>query len=249
MEVKKMATAKKTELIEIRPIEIEEVTVRIRGTAPLIMHAWSAKAKRQILEKELKITKTSSRDKKNPIEEFAGSMYWLTPMPEEFTEEALTKALEGARFGFPVTAFKQAAISTAYRMGWTKDMASIRGVFFIKPNADGYYAGDLKISPDHKKIDTIPNVFTNLGMVEIHSDGPQMREDTVVLSGISRSPDIRYRGMFTNWYADLTIQYNKNGQYTKEQILNFINAAGFSCGIGEWRIERDGVFGTYQIET
>ena len=244
-----MAVAKKTELIEIKPIEIEEAKVRIRGTSPLIMHAWSAKAKREILIKELQITKTKGRDKKNPLEDFCSSMYWLTKMPEEFTEEAVSEALEGARFGFPVTAFKQSAISAAYRMGWTKDMASIRGAFFIKPDAEGYYAGDLMISSDRKRIDIVTNVFTPISLVEIHSDTPVMREDMVVVGGIGRAADIRYRGQFNNWYADLTIQYNKNGQYSLEQILNFINAGGFTNGVGEWRPEKDGLNGMFQIET
>lgn len=244
-----MAMAKKTELVEIRPIEIEETKVRIRGTSPLIMHAWSAKAKREILTKELQLTKTKGRDKKNPLEDFCSSMYWLTKMPEEFTDEAVGEALEGARFGFPVTAFKQAAISAAYRMGWTKDMASIRGAFFIKPDADGYYAGDLRISADQKRIDVVTNEYTPAALVEIHSDTPVMREDMVVVGGISRSADIRYRGQFNNWYADLTIQYNKNGTYTIEQVLNFINAGGFCIGVGEWRPERDGLNGMFQIET
>lgn len=244
-----MAVAKKTELIEIKPIEIEEAKVRIHGTSPLIMHAWSAKAKREILTKELQLTKTKGRDRKNPLEDFCSSMYWLTKMPEEFTDEAVSEALEGARFGFPVTAFKQAAISAAYRMGWTKDMASIRGAFFIRPDAEGYYAGDLRISPDQKRIDIIPNVFTPMSLVEIHSDTPMMREDMVVVGGMSRAADIRYRGQFSNWWTDLTIQYNKNGQYSLEQILNFINAGGFTNGVGEWRPEKDGLNGMFQIET
>lgn len=38
-----MAT-KKVELIEIRPVELRSVTIRIVGDTPLIMHAWSDKA-------------------------------------------------------------------------------------------------------------------------------------------------------------------------------------------------------------
>ena len=53
-----MATAKKTELVEIRPIDIQHIKVRITGDSALVMHAWDAKAKRQILEKELGFQKT-----------------------------------------------------------------------------------------------------------------------------------------------------------------------------------------------
>ncbi len=42
--------AQKTELIEIKPIEMVRVPVRIVGDTPLIVHAWSEKAKRMMLE-------------------------------------------------------------------------------------------------------------------------------------------------------------------------------------------------------
>ena len=53
-----MATKKaNTEVIEIRPIEIKKVTIRIVGDTPLIMHAWSEKAKRMMLEAQMGIAK------------------------------------------------------------------------------------------------------------------------------------------------------------------------------------------------
>ena len=36
---------KTTEIIEIQPIKLQKVNVRIVGDTPLIMHAWSEKAK------------------------------------------------------------------------------------------------------------------------------------------------------------------------------------------------------------
>lgn len=44
-----MATAKKIETVEIKPIEIKQVTLRIEGDTPIIMHAWSEKAKKKPL--------------------------------------------------------------------------------------------------------------------------------------------------------------------------------------------------------
>ena len=43
-----MATQKNTqqEVIEIKRVDIRKATIRIRGTAPLIMHKWSEKAKK-----------------------------------------------------------------------------------------------------------------------------------------------------------------------------------------------------------
>lgn len=209
-----------TEIIEIRPIQIKKATVHIVGDTPLIMHAWSEKAKREMLEKQMKVTKTKSRDAKNPVEDFIRSMYWLSPMPEEMTMEAFDEAIaNGARFGFPITAFKQAAISAAYRMGWAKDKMSMRGAFFI----DG----------DENQ------------MLEIKSDAPIMREDMVKVG--MGTADIRYRGEFRNWSADINISFNENGQYSLEQIINIINAGGYVCGVGEWRPERDGQYGMFHV--
>lgn len=210
----------KKEVIEIRPIDIRTTTIRIVGDTPLIMHAWSEKAKREILDKQMKVTKSKARDAKNPVEDFIRSMYWLTPMPTEMTEEGFEKAISnGAQFGFPVTAIKQAAISAAYRMGWTKDKMSMRGTFFIKGDENQ--------------------------MFRIFSDTPIMREDMVKVG--MGTADIRYRGEFRNWYADLEISFNQNGQYTLEQIVNIINAGGYSCGLGEWRPERDGQYGMFHV--
>lgn len=215
-----MAT-KKTEVIEIRPIEIKKVTVRVVGDTPLIMHAWSEKAKRMMLEAQMGIAKGKKKEVKNPADDFIRSMYWLTPMPEDGTMESFEEAIaNGARFGFPVTAFKQAAISAAYRMGWAKDKMSMRGAFYIDSDENG--------------------------MIEIHSDTPEMREDMVKVG--MGTADIRYRGEFKNWYADLTISYNANGQYSLENIVNIINAGGYVCGVGEWRPERDGQNGMFHVQ-
>lgn len=208
------------DVMEIAPIKITNVTIRIVGTTPLIMHAWSEKAKREMLDKQMKVTKTKAREAKNPFEDFIRSMYWLTDMPTEMTPEAFKNAINnGARFGFPVTAFKQAAISAAYRMGWTKDKMSLRGAFFIEGDENQ--------------------------MLEIKSDTPIMREDMVKVG--MGTADIRYRGEFRNWYADMTISFNENGQYSLEQIINIINAGGYVCGVGEWRPERDGQYGMFQV--
>lgn len=238
---------KKVEIIEIKPIKVTNYKIRIVGDSPLIVHAWSAKAKREILEKEIGATKAKAREPKNPIEDFCSSMYWLTPMPEEFTEETVAKSLETAKFGFPLTGIKQAALSAAYRMGWAKDKVSMKGDFFIVPEHDYYYAGDLHVDYEKKKVSVIPNQIRYEPMIEIHSDKPFMREDPVKVG--MGAADLRYRGEFRNWYADLTIQFNENGQRSIDQIVNIISAGGFVNGIGEWRPERDGQFGMFHVDS
>ena len=216
-----MAKKNEAAIIEIKPINIVTTTVRIAGDTPLIMHRWSEKAKRMILEKQMKKTKSSAKEAKNPIEDFIESIYWMEGKPSEYTEEAFEEACRnGARFGFPVTAIKQATISSAYRNGITKDMASLRGAFFIAGEGSELLA-------------------------EVKGCTPTMREDMVrVGMGVA---DIRFRGEFSGWYMDLQVSYNANGAYTLDQIINLINVGGLSCGIGEWRPEKDGNYGMYHV--
>lgn len=219
-----MAKKAESALFDIKPIEMEEVSLRIVGDSPLIVHAWSEKAKRMILEAQQGKKAGKKKEPKNPTEDFIRSMYWLSPMPTEFTEESFDAAIAaGAKFGFPTTAFKQAAIAAAYRMGWVKDKMGLRGAFFLDGTAGD--AGD---------------------MVEIAGSTPIMREDMVrVGMGVA---DIRYRGQFDLWCADITMRYNKNGQFSLDNLLNILNAGGTICGAGEWRPEKDGQFGMYHIE-
>ncbi|MBQ1535082.1 MAG: hypothetical protein IIZ62_00410 [Ruminococcus sp.] len=214
--------AKTVEIVAIKPIEMNTVEIEIKGDTPLIMHAWSEKAKKMMLDAQQGKTKGKKKDVKNPVEDFINSMYWLTEQPSDSSEEAFEKAIaSGAKFGFPVTAFKQAAISAAYRMGWVKDKMGLRGAFFIESDF-----GD---------------------MIEIKSDPPIMREDMVKIG--MGTADLRYRGEFRNWSAVLRVKYNINGQFSLENILNIINAGGTICGVGEWRPEKDGQFGMFHIVT
>lgn len=59
-----MATKTEQSTLEIKEIILETVTLRIVGETPLIMHAWSEKAKREILDKQMKATKTSAKKSK-----------------------------------------------------------------------------------------------------------------------------------------------------------------------------------------
>lgn len=221
--------AKEVEVLEIRPLDIKTVKVKIEGTSPLIMHAWSEKAKRMMLEAQQGKAKGKKKPVKNPVDDFIQSMYWLEGKPEypddaseETCQQAFWDAIQsGAKFGFPVTAFKQAAISAAYRQGWVKNQMALRGAFFIKG--------------------------THGDMVEIHSDVPEMREDMVKVG--MGTADIRYRGEFRNWWAEFDVEYNASGCFDLSTIMTIINAGGFICGVGEWRPEKDGQFGMFRVVT
>ena len=220
----KKAVETKEAVIAIQPVEKENVIVRIKGDTPLIVHAWSKKAKQEMLDKQTGKTKTSKKAEKNPIQDFIESAYWMDGEPEAFTEEAFEEAIsKGARFGFPVTAIKQGAAMAASRNGIDIRTTQVKGAFFIEGEG-----------PDQ--------------LAEIHSTTPpRMREDMVRVGGISKTADIRYRAQFDDWYMDLKIIFNKNGPISLEQIINLINLGGFSCGLGEWRMEKNGNYGAYSV--
>ena len=222
-----MATAKKTEVVEIRPLEIKSTKIRIVGDTPLIVHAWSEKAKRMMLEAQQGKKQGKKKPVRSPLDDFIQAAYWLTPKPEypdDADDDTITAAFDaaieaGARFGFPVTAIKQATQAAAYRLNWTKNQMAMRGALF--------FASDEQ------------------GLVEVVSDTPVMREDMVKIG--MGTADLRYRPQFNHWHIDLDVQYNEQCGISWENMLNAVNAAGFMVGLGEWRPEKDGDFGRFHV--
>lgn len=211
--MKKKETEKKE--ITIKPIKIKEVEITIKGLSPLIVNNFSEKSKRQILDTQMKVTK--EKELRNPIEDGMRACYWLTPMPDEFTEESFEKALkEGARFGFPSKGIKASIVSGAFRNNMTKDKVSLYGAFFI---------------PDE--------------LVEIKYESMRIRNDYVRIA--HGGTDVRFRPEFDNWTMTFKMRYNENA-YSLENILDFINLGGFSCGLGEMRTEKGGNFGSYEVK-
>ena len=117
---------------DIPAIEISTFELTLVGDSPLIVHAWSEKAKKEILDKQMKVAKTKVRSIRNPAADFIDSLYWLTKKPAEPTMEAFYQAVaEGAEFGFPSVAFKAAAVSAGFRTGVTKNKTIPNSAFHI----------------------------------------------------------------------------------------------------------------------
>ena len=114
-----MAAAAKATAIDLPPLNIQTLDVAIIGDAPLICHAWSKKARQQMLDKQMKKA-TAGKTAKDPWQDFCETLYWLDGMPEKPTEADV----EGGRFGFPSVAIKSAAVTAVTSMGgMTKVMA------------------------------------------------------------------------------------------------------------------------------
>jgi len=96
------------------------------------------------------------------------------------------------------------------------------------------------------KMTFLRGAFHVIGELARIEGTPEPREDMVRVN--NGAPDIRYRGMFPTWHTTLTIRYNARA-ISAEQILNLFQVAGFSVGVGEWRPERNGSFGTFEVAT
>jgi hypothetical protein len=100
-------------IIELPKLNIQEMRVTLVGDSPLISHAWSHKAKQQMLDKQMKRAK-QAKEAKSPENDYAESMY---------------KHPDGG-YGFPTIAFKAAAVAACSHVdGITKVTA--RGAFHI----------------------------------------------------------------------------------------------------------------------
>jgi hypothetical protein len=70
------------------------------------------------------------------------------------------------------------------------------------------------------------------------------RMDIVRTSGMARTPDVRFRPEFVDWKARLRIEFDD--VLAVQTVVDLLYRAG-SVGLGEWRPEKDGVFGTFQV--
>lgn len=71
-----------------------------------------------------------------------------------------------------------------------------------------------------------------------------IREDVVKISGgVSM---LRYRYEYQRWGATIVVSYNSEF-LSEDQLAQLIHMAGQTVGIGEWRPERSGLYGTFRI--
>lgn len=200
-----MAVAKKQDeaQVAIDRIAAERILVPIVGTSPLVVHRFSEKAKRQMLDAMQ--GRKSPKEPKNPEAEYEAAFY---------------KFKDGGN-GFPCIAFKAATIGGArFYSGVT--MTALKQFMFFQgePGVDGQK------------------------LVRIDGE-PEMREDVVKVG--RNGTDLRYRPEFQEWSTTLEVVYVTSA-LTRGSVLSLIDAGGMGVGVGEWRPEKDGDFGTFRVD-
>lgn len=209
-----MAVAKKEMTgIELPKLDIQMMEVTIVGDTPLIVHAWSVKAKREMLQKQMKVAK-GAKEAKSPVDDFESSLY----------------RFDDGGYGFPSVAFKNAAVTAVTSVSGLTKVAARQAFHMVGEGADVKGAFD--------------GTNSRVNLVRIEGPAPRMREDMVRVG--MGTADLRYRGEFWPWHAVLLVRFNAN-VLSPAQILNIINVAGFACGVGEWRPEKDGESGMFHV--
>jgi hypothetical protein len=190
------------------------------GNTPLIVHAWSEKSRREMLQKQTKATK-SGKEARNPQEDFLNSLY----------EMGVDR---GKKFyGFPVTGIKNAILSSAH-----KDKGVPRAVV---QRALWLDADMVRVRP------ALSGAICDMPLVRIYGSDPEMREDMVRIgAGLNKTANLAYRGQFSTWAVMLTGRFNETALST-DALQFLINEAGLGTGIGEWRNEKKGIFGAFRL--
>lgn len=84
-----------TKMIELPALRIETITLMLVGDSPLIVHAWSEKAKRQMLEKQMKKA-TKAKEAKDPEADYEACFYRTSTGGYGFPAIGVKAAMVGA---------------------------------------------------------------------------------------------------------------------------------------------------------
>lgn len=75
---------------------------------------------------------------------------------------------------------------------------------------------------------------------------PKLHMSMVRMAGFSKTPDVRTRVIITEWCTKVTLRYVA-GVLTSATVGNLLGAAGIMQGMGEWRPQKGGIYGQYEI--
>ncbi len=106
-------------VVEIKPLNMQRVLVTVVGETELIVHAWSEKAKRQMLDKQMGKAKVR-KEPKDPQADYESSMYRFPDGRYGFRSSAFKAAIVGAcRLfdGLPMTRAKVAVFVEGEKVG------------------------------------------------------------------------------------------------------------------------------------
>lgn len=163
-----------------KPANFNSFEVWLVGDTPLITHAWSEKARREMLTKQVKATK-GGKEARDPQQDFVSSLY-------EMGNDA---------YGFPATGIKNCIMSAAHK---DKGIARVAVMSALWLNADMVrarpaLAGAICDMPLIRIFGTAPEMRED--MVKIGA-------------GMQKTANLAYRAQFTVWAMKVTGRFNSD---------------------------------------
>ena len=207
--------AAKTVAISLPKIKLERHRLFLVGTSPLIVHAFPEKARKAMLDKQMKVSK-GGRDARDPMSEVEAARY----------------RLPDGRDGFPAVGFKAAAVTACTSLA---DVTKVQARQAFRVDGQSMNAAGV-----------IEGSAVRTALVPLIANEPMIREDVVRLSGPSRTAEMRYRPEYWPWGVILDVVLNRQ-VISIDQLWTMFLIAGQGVGIGDYRPERDGDAGTFDV--
>jgi hypothetical protein len=208
----------------IPKIEPQRIELIIVGTTPLVVNAWSHKAKKQMLDKQMKKA-TRGKEAKDPEADYKASRYISAEgwdgIPAGGVKGCLVNACRAVD-GLPMTLAKR--------------------MLFVA--SQGTTAGGQGLVRIYGK----PQVLKS--QVVLPDAVSEMHEGMVRLDA-GGTADIRFRAMYREWSMRLEIDFLAS-VISAEQVANLVELAGFIEGLCEHRPgapkSNTGDWGRFQIK-
>jgi|TARA_Y100000310_G_scaffold72747_1_gene68844 hypothetical protein len=127
-----------------------------------------------------------------------------------------------------------------------KDTIGVPAIMFKKAMTNACRLTDLPMTHAKQMIFVLGTDPDEPEFCEVYNTAPQIHE-AIVPAGNGKGATLSYRACFPgDWRIDVGLQFIPNVIST-EQVLNLLNLAGFSVGIGCQRPERGGQYGRFSI--
>jgi hypothetical protein len=214
---KSEVTKPKKKEIHLARPQIDTAKLKIVGVSDLIVKRLSEKTQEALVNKQGKRS-PKAKEARDPHQDFVDSLY-VMPGSKPAGEK-------GARYGFPASGIKKSIVTAAGRFlrdGLTLNGQIVNGSVFVLPSEPG----------------------SDLVRIIHPADDPYMRSDP------GRNPNsggavIIHRGAFATWAMEFMVRYNAS-VLSIEQLVTLFMWAGFGIGLGEWRAEKGGTYGQYEM--
>lgn len=158
--------------------KFKNFSVWVVGDTPLITHAWSEKAKREMLQKQVKAPK-AGKEARDPQADFVNSLYEMG---------------EGV-YGFPATGLKNCILSVAHK---DKGIPRSQVMSALWINAEMVRTRPALAGA----ICDMPLIRIHGGAPEMREDMVKIG------AGLNKTANLAYRGQFTVWAMRVTGRFN-----------------------------------------